>query len=264
MRRGGGSGGRERGRRGARADWEDYAADFRAGVPLLRSLDAGIDLEAGGRAVLALVERLASNPAGGKLAADVSTLREELRAAGASPGRVMDFLLGEETLAPSSPGLLRFLGWTAMARHLGPVVTSFAAWRDEERWLRSTCPTCGSPPAMAQLVGADPGRMRLLSCGCCGTRWRYSRTGCPFCEKDVRKLASLSVERGGRPEDRLVRVVQGLSEDVRRRGRRGRAASPTGRRSISTSSPHDRGLKRLAASLYELEPLLRVLQPAAK
>ena len=58
-------------------DWEDYAADFRAGVPLLRSLDAGIDLDAGGRAVLALVERLAANPAGGKVAADVSTLRDD-------------------------------------------------------------------------------------------------------------------------------------------------------------------------------------------
>ena len=57
---------------------------------------------------------------------------------------------------------LPFLGWTAMARALRPVVDAFERWRDEERWLRSYCPTCGSHPAMAQLVGVDPGRKRLL------------------------------------------------------------------------------------------------------
>jgi FdhE protein len=237
-------------------DWEDYAADFRAGVPLLRSLDAGVDLEAGGRAVLALVERLALNPAGGKLAADVSRLREELRAAGASPGRVMDFLLGEETLAPSPPGLLRFLGWAALARHLGPVVTSFATWRDEERWLRGTCPTCGSLPAMAQLVGANPGRMRLLSCGCCGTRWQYSRTGCPFCEKDVRNLTSLSVEGEAGLRIDWCDSCKGYLKTYDGEGHEAVLLSDWTSLHLDVLA-HDRGLKRLAASLYELEPLLR-------
>lgn len=240
----------------AAPDWEDYAADYRAGVPLLRSLDAGIDLRAGGRAALALVEHLASNPSGGKLAADVSALREELRAAGASPGAVMDFLLGEETLAPSSPGLLRYLGWAALARHLGPVVASFAAWRDEERWLRSACPTCGSPPAMAQLVGRDPGRMRLLSCGCCGTRWQFSRTACPFCEKDDRKLTSLAVsgEAGLRIDScdacqAYVKTYDGEGDE---------AVLLLDWTSLHLDVlAHDRGLKRNAASLYEIEPLLR-------
>jgi FdhE protein len=240
----------------AAPDWEDYAADYRAGVPLLRSLDAGIDLRAGGRAALALVEHLASNPSGGKLAADVSALREELRAAGASPGAVMDFLLGEETLAPSSPGLLRYLGWAALARHLGPVVASFAAWRDEERWLRSACPTCGSPPAMAQLVGRDPGRMRLLSCGCCGTRWQFSRTACPFCEKDDRKLTSLAVsgEAGLRIDScdacqAYVKTYDGEGDE---------AVLLLDWTSLHLDVlAHDCGLKRNAASLYEIEPLLR-------
>ena len=54
-----------------------------------------------------------------------------------------------------------------MARFLAPVVSAFDAWRDEERWLRRYCPTCGEPPAMAQLVGQGsrapaPALVRLL------------------------------------------------------------------------------------------------------
>lgn len=48
---------------------------------------------------------------------------------------------------------------------------------------------------MAQLLGNDPGRVRLLCCGCCGTRWRYRRTACPFCEnEDDHRLASVVIE----------------------------------------------------------------------
>jgi FdhE protein len=94
-----------------------------------------------------------------------------------------------------SAGLLRFFGWTVIARHLNPIVDAFSRWRDEERWLRNYCPTCGAPPAMAQLVGVDPGRLRLLSCGSCGTRWRYRRTACPFCDRQhEHKLAALAIE----------------------------------------------------------------------
>jgi len=41
-------------------DWEDYRADFLAGLPLLSSADAAVDLEPGGRMAAALLERLAS------------------------------------------------------------------------------------------------------------------------------------------------------------------------------------------------------------
>src|SRR5262249_30432905 len=61
-------------------------------------------------------------------------------------------------------------------------------------WLRRYCPTCGSLPAVARLVGIDPVRVRFLSCGCCATRWRYRRTGCPFCEnEDEHRLGSVAV-----------------------------------------------------------------------
>src|SRR4029077_3135990 len=60
-------------------DWEDYRADFLAGVPLLPSTAAAVDLEPGGRMAGALLERLASGTSSGKLAAETSALDMELR-----------------------------------------------------------------------------------------------------------------------------------------------------------------------------------------
>ena len=45
-------------------DWEDYRRDFLAGVTLLTSADAAIDLEPGGRMAAALLEKLASETSG--------------------------------------------------------------------------------------------------------------------------------------------------------------------------------------------------------
>jgi FdhE protein len=48
---------------------------------------------------------------------------------------------------------------------------------------------------MAQLRRTGKGRERYLSCGCCGTRWNYQRTGCPFCgNPDQDKLEILELE----------------------------------------------------------------------
>jgi FdhE protein len=148
--------------------------------------------------------------------------------------------------------LFRCLLWAVLARDLGPVVVAFARWRDEERWLRNYCPTCGQGPAMGQLVGKDPGRLRLLACGCCATRWRYRRTGCPFCERpDDHRLAVVCVEGEG-----------GLRIDYCD-GCHGYLKTYDGEGSESVlladwTSLHldllarDRGLKRMAASLYDV------------
>jgi FdhE protein len=175
-------------------DWENYRADFLTGVPLLSST-AAVDLEPGGRMAGALLERLASGPPVGTLAPEIRTLDTELGRGPHVSRIIADFLLGGETLTPPLPGLLRYLAWTATERFLRPVVIAFDEWRDDEKWLRSYCPTCGSLPTMAHLVGVDPGRRRLLSCGCCGTRWRYRRIGCPFCESaDDHRLSALAIE----------------------------------------------------------------------
>ncbi len=138
-------------------DWDDYRRDFLAGVPLLSSADAAVDLEPGGRMAAALLERLASETSPDWLAAETRALDTELRRDANVSGRLADFLLGDETLTPPFAGLLRYLAWTAMARFLRPVVNAFEGWRDEDRWLRRYCPTCGSLPAMAQLAAPIPG-----------------------------------------------------------------------------------------------------------
>src|SRR5262245_5371707 len=112
--------------------WEEYAEDFGAGVPLLQSAGAAVDLEPAGKRTVSLVGKLAEVASKEKLRADARALDAELQSGKDAPRRVVDWLLGGDGLAPSSPGLLRFLGWTATASHVAPIVASFSAWRNEE------------------------------------------------------------------------------------------------------------------------------------
>ena len=236
-------------------DWNDYVSDFRAGVPLLKSSGAAINLEPAGRMAVSLAGRLASEPLAGRLAEEASALDADLRRDARAARRVVDWLLGDGSFAPVSPGLLRYLGWTVMARYLLPVVEAFGRWRDDELWLRNYCPTCGSPPAMAQLMGADPGRRRLLSCGCCGTHWQYKRTGCPFCENDSQRLASLTVEGEAGLRIDYCESCGGYLKTYDGQGNEAILLSDWTSLHLDLLA-HDRGLKRLAVSLYELGPLL--------
>lgn len=174
--------------------WEDYRPDFVEGVPVLESARTGVDLEPAGAVTIALVDRLAAEPGTGALADSLPALARELRGLDDAPRRVATWLLGGEGLAPTAPGVLQYLGWASAERYLRPVRASFQAWRDEEKWLQPYCPICGSGPAMAQLSGTDPGRMRRLVCGRCLSRWQFRRTQCPFCENDAQRLATLAVE----------------------------------------------------------------------
>ena len=142
-------------------DFEAYAADYHAGVPLLHSVKAAIDLSAPQHAVETLIKTLSSSRTAGKITEQCRALAAELP-------------IDDPSQSPHF-GLFRYLLWAVLARSLDPVVRAFDGWRNEERWLHNYCPTCGEPPAMAQLIGADPGRMRKLSCGCCRTRWQYRR-----------------------------------------------------------------------------------------
>jgi len=198
-------------------DWEAYRQEFLAGVPLLTSAGVSVDLEPGEHMAAALLERL-----------------------------------GTSSVEPL-PGMSRYVSWTAMALYLRPIVTAFEAWRDDDKWLRRFCPTCGSLPAMAQLVGADPGRKRLLSCGCCRTRWQFKRTGCPFCESDSQRLASVAIE--GEPNLRIdhCESCHGYLKTYLGQGQETLLLSDWSSLHLDLIA-HDRGLKRLALSLYEFQP----------
>ena len=231
--------------------WENYIADFLDGVPLLRS-SAPIDLAPVEVQARALIKRLASSSLPGNMAEEARILDAELHCEAHPPRRVAAWLLDGSAFASECPGLLRYLGWTVMARYLLPLTDAFRTWRDEEQWLRNYCPTCGSLPSMAQLIGADQGRQRLLSCACCRTVWRYRRTGCPFCEnEDDRHLAVVKVEGEGGLRIDYCQSCKGYLKTYDGEG------SETVLLADWTSIhldviAHDRGLKRLAASLYEL------------
>ena len=234
-------------------DWEDYRPDFLAGVTLLHSAEAAIDLEPGGRTAAALIERLALARSSGWLAAETRALHADLQREPRAGRRIVDLLLGDESVVPLFPGLARYLGWTAMRRFLGPVVLAFNNWRDEEKWRRRYCPTCGSLPAMAQLIGEEHGRQRLLSCGCCGTRWHFKRTCCPFCESDSQRLESMTVE--GESGLRIDHCAScgGYIKTYDGHGNESLLLSDWSSLHLDVLAA-DRGLKRLAASLYEFEP----------
>lgn len=234
--------------------WDEYAADFDAGVPLLTSAEAGISLAPAGGMALALVERLSSVPSADLSIpglAPVAALRHDREA----PRRVAALLLGDESIDVPSPGLLRYLGWAAAARYLTTVMHAFARWRDEDRWLRRYCPSCGSLPAMAQLVGEETGRVRWLSCGRCRTRWRYARTRCPFCEVDAHRASTLTVEGEGGLRIDYCESCKGYLKTYDGQGDEALLLADWTSLHLDVAA-HDRGLTRRAASLYELGALL--------
>jgi len=236
--------------------WDDYAGDFATGVPLLRSFDAAPDLEPAGRRIVAAIDRLASDPSAGPLAEEARALSAELDGVCEPPPRlVVEWLLGDERWQPPAGGILRCVGWLAMSASLQPVLEAFAGARDDDRWLRRYCPACGSLPAMAQLAGRDPGRRRLLSCGCCGSRWRYGRTGCPFCESDSPRLTGHGIHgEGGLRIDYCESCRAYLKTYDGEGDEKVLLADWT---SIHLDVvAQDRGLKRVAASLYDLEPTI--------
>jgi len=232
--------------------WDDYTADFQEGVPLLQNSAVIIDLTAPANAVVLLTQKLTSAPLPGNLTQAISALDSELRCDPQAPRRAIAWLLKKDVSATACPGLLRYFGWTVLARYLRAVVDAFAGWRDEERWLRSYCPTCGSRPSMAQLVGADPGRLRFLSCGLCKTRWRYRRTGCPFCEnQNDHRLAALAVEGEGGLRIDYCESCDGYLKTYDGEGSENVLLADWTSLHLDIIA-HDRGLIRSAASLYEV------------
>jgi FdhE protein len=211
-------------------NWQDYVADFHDGIALLNSEHAALDVPEPDDVVRRLLEALLPLPMPPALARQCEELRSDLRA---------------------HPALFRCLLWAALARDLEPVAGAFASWRDEERWLRNYCPTCGAPPAMAQLVGNGDGRLRLLSCGCCTSRWRYRRTGCPFCEHvDDHRLRVMAIEgEGGLRLDYCERCL-GYLKTYDGQGREDVLLADWTSLHLDVLAT-DRGLKRLAASLYQ-------------
>lgn len=231
-------------------DFAVYLLDYDTGVPLLLSAEVALDLRPAGVATCAALAALAAGEQD-SIATQSRSLAAELGDGAAGAQRVVDFLLGDESFRPASPGLLRFLGWTAARKFLQPVLSGFAQWRNQDRWQRSGCPTCGALPAMAQLIGVDPGRMRFLACGCCGSRWRYRRTACPFCEGDTHRVEVLALDGEGRLRIDHCETCLGYLKTYVGQGREDVMLADWTSLHLDVLA-QDRGLQRKAASLYSL------------
>jgi FdhE protein len=219
----------------------------------LSSSRVAIDFGPMERGITSLVQRLSSKPLPVRLAEENRALDAELHGDPDLPRCAVAWLIDKDSFTPTHPGLLRYLGWTILARYLCPLVGAFGRWREEERWLRNYCPTCGAPPAMAQLVGrADSGSLRLLSCGCCKTLWRYRRSVCPFCQNgDDYQLRVLAVDGESGLRIDYCEACGGYLKTYNGEGSEAVLLA-------DWTSLHfdviacDRGMKRLAASLYNI------------
>ena len=175
--------------------WDDYINDFQDGVPLLRSTSVAIDFKPLVTPMITAVQALASKSLPEMLAENIRNLEVELQRKETESSPTLTCLIDKHSFPSGQSGLLRYLGWMLLARYFSDLVSAFGVWREEESWLRSYCPMCGALPAMAQLVGIEHGRMRVLCCGQCRTHWNYHRVGCPFCGiEDDQRMGHLAVE----------------------------------------------------------------------
>lgn len=233
--------------------WEAWDEDEAAGVPLLRSPAACVDFAPAASATLGhLVDAIAGEALPEGVAEPIAQLRDRLRRAPGERVRAIAWITGgaRPDGAPSQAGLVKHLAWTAARRVLAPVVVE-SSRRGGERWGRGLCPTCGSLPAMAQLVEGEGGRARLLACGCCGTRWRYRRIGCPYCDSDTPdRLEILEVEGEAPLRLDVCHDCQGYLKTYTGAGEEELflADWPTLHLDVAAAR---RGLRRLGASLYD-------------
>lgn len=232
---------------------DDRQEEILAGVPLLRSELVAVDLEPAGTMTLALARAIAAEAPAGRLRDEAAALEAALDPSREPDAarRVADFLLGDESWSPPSPGLLRYLGWAAAARWLRPLVEAFERSGEDERWGRGWCPTCGSRPAMAHLAESDSSRARRLCCGMCGTRWQYPRTKCPFCEEDSQRLSSVAVEEEGGLRIDYCPSCKGYIKTYAGRGDEAVMLSDWSSLHLDLAA-QGRGLERMAGSLYDL------------
>ena len=233
-------------------EWNCYADDFHAAVPLLHSPKARIDLEPVETYISSLAKKLAESSLPRNLLEDSKILSSELCRIPDAHCAAVAWLLYGAPFTTSVPGFLRYIGWKTLSLYLGPVVQAFGKWRDEEKWLHRYCPTCGSLPGMAQLIGKDPGRRRLLACGCCGTRWWYKRTGCPFCEsQNNQQLSVLTIEGEAPLRIDHCESCSGYLKTYDGEGQESVLLADWTSIHLDIIA-QDRGLKRLATSLYHL------------
>lgn len=233
-------------------DWSEHLHDYQTGVTLLGSSRSVVGLGRAEETFPTFLERIAEKPLPVEIASQCRSLLHEMRQAPDAPGHAIAWLFRKDDFVTAHPDLIYFLGWKFLASYLSVVVNEFRNWRDEDCWLRNYCPTCGGSPAMSQLISNDSAHLRLLSCGYCRTRWRYHRIGCPFCEKnDHHRLATLMVEGQSQLRIDYCENCGGYLKTYNGQGMEAFMLADWTSLHLDLIAS-DRGLKRLAGTLYKL------------
>lgn len=84
--------------------------------------------------------------------------------------------------------LVDFVAYQVM---LEPCRRAFAAKFEQDQWLQSRCPFCGSSAGLAYL---EEEGARKLVCHFCWTEWQYPRGTCSFCERESDQYALFEVD----------------------------------------------------------------------
>jgi FdhE protein len=232
--------------------WDEYVSDFNLGIPLLQSHNVALDFAPFATPILTVIRMLQSKSLPGKLLEEVRGLYADLQKEAGGSNLLVNSLLRKCSFTLKRPGLFHHLGWSVMARSLSDLVNDFGLWRQEEGWLRSYCPTCGALPAMAQLIGFEHGRARLLCCGYCSTHWNYPRAGCPFCgNADDQRLGYLGLEGEAALRIDYCKDCGGYLKTYNGEGREALFLADWTSLHLDIIA-RDRGLNRFAESLYQL------------
>ena len=222
-----------------------YLADYVAGIPLLESQSAAIDLAPVEKALALVAGRLAS-----KTLPDALRKRPKRWMPSSAPRRMpfqrsparivrTEALPELETALPISISgrrcLCRVASGGALAAPLLPGLR-VAAGHGPVDWRRSRF-------------------LRMLACGCCGYRWRYRRTGCPFCRnEDDHRLGVIAVEDQGGLRIDYCEQCGGYLKTYQGQGSEMVLLADWTSLQLDMVAL-DRGLKRLAASGFDVAPL---------
>jgi len=191
-------------------NWDNYRGDYQAGIPLLRSAHAAIDFEPAEAILVSLVESMASKLLPEKLALECRASGAQLRSELNAPRRAVTWLLVEEAFIPAHPGLLRYLGWTALARFLCPLGNAFDTWREDELLSHLRYAARNGPVSWDRSRPIAPPFLRLLR-----HALAIPANWVPVLRKHGRSWAFRPGDRGRElSSHRVLPVVRGLSQNL--------------------------------------------------
>jgi len=171
----------------------------REGFPLFSREDLPLDFDASAGLLRKFLTHL-----GQADREDSKGLRKALKEADSAedwPARLFRSILKQDatslgemaTEVDLDPGVLGFLGKTALRPSIERLRETVSGDIDTTGWDKGYCPVCGSQPDMAYF--AKTGK-RHLHCELCGEEWPFPRIQCPFCNtQEQEKLGYFEAEQ---------------------------------------------------------------------